>query len=341
MNGEPFTKYCLRQIYPFAHEIIVAEGAVEGAESIATDEGHSIDGTWEVLHRFKKEEDPDDKLIIVKHSGFWFDKNEQSKAYSQIATGDYLWQIDIDEFYRHEDIKKVLGLLAETPDISAISFPTITFWGSPEYRCDSWMLIRNNYYEVFRIFKWGYGYKYKTHIPPTVFDDSGRNLRKLRVLNGNMMRKLDIWMYHYSLLFPKQVELKGIYYSSRKNRPKVEGWEEWMLNSYFSLKKPFKVHNVFRYPGWLERFSSQHPEQIEQMWKDIHSGVIDFPTRQTEDVEGIIDSIWYRTGIRFLKLLEPIDNLWRKVFWNRIKWHLKYSLGFHRNINKFKQKHKQ
>ena len=26
LNGEPFTKYCLRQLYPFAYEIIVVEG---------------------------------------------------------------------------------------------------------------------------------------------------------------------------------------------------------------------------------------------------------------------------------------------------------------------------
>ena len=29
-NGEPFTRYCLRALYPFAHEIIVVEGGHEG-----------------------------------------------------------------------------------------------------------------------------------------------------------------------------------------------------------------------------------------------------------------------------------------------------------------------
>ena len=31
LNGEPFTRYCLRSLYPFAHEIIVVEGAVTAA----------------------------------------------------------------------------------------------------------------------------------------------------------------------------------------------------------------------------------------------------------------------------------------------------------------------
>jgi hypothetical protein len=51
LNGEPFTKYCRRALYPFAHEIIVVEGAVPAA----TPDGHSLDGTLEALDRFKYE----------------------------------------------------------------------------------------------------------------------------------------------------------------------------------------------------------------------------------------------------------------------------------------------
>ena len=28
LNGEPFTRYCLRALYAFAHEIIVVEGKI-------------------------------------------------------------------------------------------------------------------------------------------------------------------------------------------------------------------------------------------------------------------------------------------------------------------------
>ena len=30
LNGEPFTRYCLRSLYPFAHQIIVVEGGHHG-----------------------------------------------------------------------------------------------------------------------------------------------------------------------------------------------------------------------------------------------------------------------------------------------------------------------
>ena len=57
LNGEPFTRYNLRALYPSAHEIIVVEGVVPVAASIATRDGHSTDGTLEALYRFKAEED--------------------------------------------------------------------------------------------------------------------------------------------------------------------------------------------------------------------------------------------------------------------------------------------
>ena len=48
LNGEPFVRPLLRTVYPYAHEIIVVEGACPGA--VATEDGHSVDGTLEALH---------------------------------------------------------------------------------------------------------------------------------------------------------------------------------------------------------------------------------------------------------------------------------------------------
>ena len=65
LNGEPFTAYTLRSLYPFAHEIIVVEGAAPGSVNVATADGHSRDGTLATLRRFKADEDPDQKVTIV------------------------------------------------------------------------------------------------------------------------------------------------------------------------------------------------------------------------------------------------------------------------------------
>ena len=89
LNGEPFTRYCLRSLYPFAHEIIVVEGGHEDTRAVTTHDGHSTDGTLETLRRFVSEEDPEKKVRIVTRDGFWPKRDElghvrtaQSRAYT-------------------------------------------------------------------------------------------------------------------------------------------------------------------------------------------------------------------------------------------------------------------
>ena len=191
LNGEPFTRYCLRSLYPHAHEIIVVEGGHEDTRSVTTPDGHSIDGTLDVLYRFRDEEDPEGKVKIVTRDGFWPKKDElgrdrtpQSRAYAELATGDYLWQVDIDEFYRDADIRTVLDMLSSDPSITAVSFRERTFWGDIRYVADGWYLRRGK--DCFhRLFKWGAEYRYVTHEPPTVHDPSGRDLRDLNWIDAD------------------------------------------------------------------------------------------------------------------------------------------------------------
>ncbi len=65
LNGEPFTQYCIKALYPHAYGIIIAEGACEGAQNIATPDAHSRDGTLEILKELKRKEDPENKITIV------------------------------------------------------------------------------------------------------------------------------------------------------------------------------------------------------------------------------------------------------------------------------------
>jgi len=65
LNGEPFVRYNLRALYPFANQIIVVEGASPAAVRVATPDGHSRDSTMETLRRFQAEEDPEGKVTVV------------------------------------------------------------------------------------------------------------------------------------------------------------------------------------------------------------------------------------------------------------------------------------
>ncbi len=258
LNGEPFTKYALRALYPYAHEIIVAEGAAPGARNIANPDGHSRDGTLEALRQFKAEEDPGGKVTIVTAEddghpdGFWpGEKDEQSRAYARRATGDYLWQVDIDEFYRDEEMQRVLAMLEADPGIDAMSFRQITFWGAPDYVADGWYL-RRGAADYHRLFRWGSGFEYRTHRPPTVVDATGRDLRTGHWIDATATVALGLRLYHYSLLLPKQVIEKCDYYATA-DWARRTGAIEWANDAYLSLNRPYRVHNVFAYPSWLER----------------------------------------------------------------------------------------
>ena len=318
LNGEPFTKYCLRSIYPYAHEIIVVEGGSEGARQVTSLDGHSLDGTLETLFRFKQEEDPQNKVQIVVKNGHWPQKDEfgrdrtpQSRAYAERATGDYLWQVDIDEFYFPRDIEIICEMLRNDPSITAVSFKTKTFWGRPEYLVDGWPLRRG--LDIYhRLFMWGKGYKYATHQPPTILNESGRDLRKLNWVKAEELAKRNIFMYHYSLLFPSQVEQKTRLYQEEKPE-ECANIVNWANENYFHLKNPYRVHNLYREPSWLQRYSGDHPPEVKRMMNDIVTSIIEVNLRESLDIEQLLSRGWYRAGIIWLIFLERVKKYVKQV----------------------------
>jgi hypothetical protein len=324
LNGEPFIRYNLRALYPFSHQIIVVEGASPAAADSADSKGHSIDNTLNVLQQFKTLEDPQDKLIIIRAEdegypdGFWLgEKHEQSRAYARRATGDYLWQVDIDEFYKPKDMHIVLEMLRDDESITTVSFKQITFWGGFDYITDGWYLRRGWCANgIHRVFKWGPGYQYVTHRPVTVHNADGEDLRGLHWINGKVLAHKGIYMYHYSLLFPRQVLEKCGYYKKAAwvKRSKALQWAE---QNYLKLGNPYRVHNVYDYPSWLERFIGENPPQIENLRADLSNGHPEIELRSVEDVEQLINSPTYRLGRACLRLLEPLSRWWTPELFSR------------------------
>ena len=318
LNGEPFTRYCLRSIYPYAHEIIVVEGGHEDAKSVCTPDGHSVDGTRDVLYKFKSEEDPLDKVLIITKDGFWPKTDElgrhrtpQSRAYAEKATGEYLWQIDIDEFYKAKDIEEILKMLKQNPSISGVTFPFINFWGDIHYRVEGWKFLRGGSY-CNRIFKWGPGFSYITHEPPTVYNEKGIDLRLLNWINGKRMKRRGIYMYHYSHLFPWQVRQKVQVYRDEKPDDCAE-IIEWAENNYFRISNPFNIERHYWMPSWLEHYPGEHPVEVIKMISDIRSGVKQAEMRVNSDVEEILKRKPYRRKVFLMKIYNVWD-LYSKNF---------------------------
>lgn len=312
LNGEPFTRYCLRALYAFAHEIIVVEGGHEDTRAVATKDGHSLDGTLEALRRFCEDEDPEQKVTVVTREGFWPKRDElgrcrtaQSRAYAERATGDYLWQVDIDEFYLARDIRHVLELLAGDPEITAVSFRQRAFWGNPDIVVEGWPLRRGGD-SFHRLFKWGPEYRYVTHEPPTVVDALGRDLRTLKWIQPSDLARRGICLYHYSLLFPWQVEQKTRLYKDEKP-DECAGIVHWAETSYFQLGHPYHVHNLYESPSWLKRYRGGHPEEVLRMMDDIGSGRTEAVVRDNQDADRLLSSWSYRAGAVALSYLDHVD----------------------------------
>jgi hypothetical protein len=308
LNGEPLIEYQLKALYPYAHQIIVVEGASFQARDSAATDGHSIDSTLKIVRRFQGEGDPENKVTLVTaeddgHAqGFWpGEKDEQSRAYARRATGNILWQVDVDEFYRSEDIEKIIHLLATRPEVRQINLRWKNFWGSVHYTVESFAVERH-YHElgggVPRIFRWGRDYFYKTHRPPTVIDAGGDDLKE-EMLPAGELEKLGICIYHYSTIFPGLVQAKTHYHERKRWTDAKE--KDWYASNFLRIRRPFRVHHLMRDISWLERFEGEHPPEILRMISDLKAQNRTEGVERRDDVEALLDSKRYQAGCKRFK----------------------------------------
>ncbi|EHJ47350.1 glycosyl transferase group 1 [Solidesulfovibrio carbinoliphilus subsp. oakridgensis] len=300
LNGEPFTRYCLRALYPFAHQIVVVEGAVGRAMGQARPDGHSRDGTLETLYDFKANEDPDGKLVVVTQDGPWEEKDAMSAAFAARATGDWLWQVDIDEFYRTRDMELVCSLLAGDPSITGAVFRQWSFFGSPGIVNGSSYLLAGG--DAFRrLFRWGPGYRYAGHRPPTILDDRGLDVLSLRPLSAEALEAMDVRLFHYSLLFPKQVRDKTAYYAAWTEVPHCRDLPRWCEEQFLGRADPFNLFTVRDQPGWIESYTGDHPEQVAAMLGDIAAGRLAVEPYPADGLAALARDPGYRRRIGLLK----------------------------------------
>ncbi len=315
LNGEPFTRYNVRALYPLAHEIIVVEGASGYAAHAATPDGHSVDGTLETLRQLKAEEDPQNKILIVTAEdeghpdGFWpGEKNEQSQAYAKRATGEWLWQVDIDEFYQPEDMTHVLSYLQAHPEVTCLTFQMYHFWGGFDYCVDGGLIMSHRFLgepwgAVRRIFRWQCGYRYDNHRPPTIVDSQGANVTTQVKRNITRLLGSHVRTYHYFMVYPHQILRKGRYYANLGGEQSFTIQDR--MERLFTHLRPEDRLEIFTHFGtrnWLWRFDSAPPPVISQMRANVLAEGR-FALRQTADIEAIFAMRSYHFETCFWKVL--------------------------------------
>jgi glycosyltransferase involved in cell wall biosynthesis len=304
LNGEPFIEYCVRGLYSAAHEIIIAEGAAKSASEFSTKDGHSLDDTRAILRQVKADHDPDNKIILVENDGFWANRDEQSQAYAERATGDYLWQVDMDEFYTEHALEAMKERLRQDPTITGASFRWKNFFGCERSIVDGWFLMSGGG-DVNRLMKWGQGFAYGKHWEGSrSFDPNGRDMTTVNWLSADDTAAIGVELFHYSLVFPFQVISKSRVYQGGMD-PTFEHKEAelWATEVWRDLKRPFDVHNRYGKPAWLEAYDGPHPASAEQMFRELASKYPSLELRRTDDIWKLLKSRHYLLNRAFARRL--------------------------------------
>jgi len=263
LNGMPFIEYSLKSVYNFAHEIIIAEGAVEDCMFAANPDGSSKDATVEFIKSFP---DPANKIKLIQ--GRWPEKCEMQNEALKYVTGNYVWLIDSDEVYKKEDIEKIKELLRKDPSITQVNFIPDNFWKGLDYIFVSPMFFEHAHH-FRRLFKYVPGAQFTTHRPPTmVWPNSSLTTEQMHLVDGLQTRQMGIILYHYSYVVDEQVVQKMEYYG-RRGPWEVSGLNrsQWYHQCYLKWTPANRKEIEARYPVWMgdknsctEPFKGSHPQ---------------------------------------------------------------------------------
>jgi glycosyltransferase involved in cell wall biosynthesis len=203
-NGDFFLRQCLDGVYDFAHEIVIVEGADAVSQPFANTDGSSTDRTWEILQNYP---DPKRKIRLVRRK--FRDKDEQSNAFMQHLTGDFVWLLDSDEMYQPQDMERLARTLQDDPQLMAVEMRHRVFFGGLD------RIAHGKHWELtfWRIHRLYPGARYISHRPVNIMHPSGRTMNDMKHLSADQLDEMGIRMMHYSYVLDRQVEEKMRYHS--------------------------------------------------------------------------------------------------------------------------------
>jgi hypothetical protein len=272
-NGEYVLRECLESVYPYANQILVAEGPVKFWQ----EQGYttSFDRTNDILDNFP---DPDNKITII-HSQY-SEKDEQANAYMKFLKNDndYIWNLDSDEIFKPEDIEKIIDLL-DKEKYTTVGFKSLSFYGG----FDRYITGFEESVPFIRIRKVYPGSYWATHRPPTIQHIVSNTLPEKNLDFNFLYHQYGIRMYHYSYVYPDQVFNKIKYYENTINKNGTipnyfkNIYLPWVIST--SDDDKIKIEKIYdgvheflphmRTPTYTQIFKGKHPINIEKKLDEL------------------------------------------------------------------------
>lgn len=272
-EGDYVLQQCLEQVYPYATQILIAEGPVKYWQSQGRTT--SLDHSVNIIKNFP---DPYKKIHLVQ--GQFTEKDEQANAYlAKIEEDiDYLWNLDSDEVYSDRNLREIIEFLKKEQPTS-VGVRSCSFYGGFTHTLTGYELKKDNFLRIFKVVK---GSKWLTHRPPTICYPKNSIPTLKHVTSDQLYKDTGAFMHHYSYVYPSQVYKKVKYYKSEVSRERcIDDYFEnvyspWVQGTHTqreAIENKFNgVHEfkpMYREDCRTQIFNGRHPEAIEKNLKQL------------------------------------------------------------------------
>lgn len=307
LNGEPFIKYQLDSIYPYAHEIIIVEGAYRKFRHAATTNGRSTDHTIECINAYP---DIEKKIKLIVKPGFYDDRLDMCNELLPHVTGDVIWQVDVDEFYYPETHVFIQTVFASDPTLDRVSFCFYDIFANPMYFIEGYRALGLD--NVNRVHRFDTGDRWMNQRPPILCDLNQKQKTIRKHLDGYDLIKMGHVMFNGTALFEKQIREKYTYYNIMSKN--ISEPKRWIFDVWQNFSNKFNVAGFDHSITYLKKNWLDLPRGFKEMWDDVSSGNYPgFFPRETDDIEEYFASRQYPdyevTAENLIRLFYNTDGL--------------------------------
>lgn len=201
--------------------------------------------------------------------GQFEEKDEMARAGEALIPDgtEWVWVLDSDEIWRPEDIESILVGL-DSNRVDSLAFKAWSFYGGFE----RYMTGFEEDFQVVRIQRWYPGAHWHTHRPPTVLAPDGQPWMNKRHLTHEATSRLGLRFFHYSYVWPSQMQMKAKYYHDRDPGGTIPNYFErvylpWVLGDPFVKATIEGLYNGVH--NWLPH---RRGPCLTQYWRHLGIG---------------------------------------------------------------------